>query len=437
MTYGCQIVTAPLKTVDNSGDIAVIMADIGRRTKAAARVLALAPATQKDAALAAMAQAIRSATGEILEANADDVAEAKSGGATPAFVDRLQLDAKRVAAMAEGVDVVRGLRDPVGMVMDSWTRPNGLRIERVRVPLGVIGVIYESRPNVTADAGALALKAGNAVILRGGSESFRSARAIHRALVAGLTAVDLPHDAIALVPTRDRAAVGEMLRGLDGAIDVLVPRGGKGLVARVQAEAHVPVFAHLDGNCHIYVDGAAELAMAKTILLNAKMRRTGVCGAAETLLVDRACATTHLAPLVVMLLDAGCEVRGDADTRKIDPRVKPASEADWSTEYLDAIIAAKVVDGVDGAIAHIEGHGSHHTDAIVTQDRSAAERFLANVDSAIVLHNASTQFADGGEFGFGAEIGIATGRLHARGPVGVEQLTTFKYRVHGSGQIRP
>jgi glutamate-5-semialdehyde dehydrogenase len=437
VTYGCQIVTAPLKTVDNSGDIGVIMGDIGRRAKAAARVMALATQEQKDAALAAMAAAILNAAGEILDANTDDVAEAKTGGATSAFVDRLQLDERRVAAMADGVGVVRALPDPVGAVMDSWTRPNGLRIERVRVPLGVIGVIYESRPNVTADAGALALKAGNAVILRGGSESFRSARAIHRALAAGLTAAGLPHDAIALVPTRDRAAVGEMLRGLDGAIDVLVPRGGKGLVARVQAEARVPVFAHLDGNCHIYVDGAAELAMAKTILLNAKLRRTGVCGAAETLLVDRACAATHLAPLVVMLLEAGCEVRGDPETRKIDPRVKPASESDWSTEYLDAIIAAKVVDGVDGAIAHIEGHGSHHTDAIVTQDRAAAEKFLTNVDSAIVLHNASTQFADGGEFGFGAEIGIATGRLHARGPVGVEQLTTFKYRIHGSGQIRP
>ena len=413
------------------------MGDIGRRAKAAARVMALAPEEQKDAALAAMAAAIRNAAGEILDANTDDVAEAETGGATAAFVDRLQLDERRVAAMADGVGVVRALPDPVGTVMDSWTRPNGLRIERVRVPLGVIGVIYESRPNVTADAGALALKAGNAVILRGGSESFRSARAIHRALSAGLAAAGLPHDAIALVPTRDRAAVGEMLRGLDGAIDVLVPRGGKGLVARVQAEAHVPVFAHLDGNCHIYVDGAAELAMAKTILLNAKLRRTGVCGAAETLLVDRACAATHLAPLVVMLLDAGCEVRGDPETRKIDPQVKPASESDWSTEYLDAIIAAKVVDGVDGAIAHIEGHGSHHTDAIVTQNRAAADKFLTNVDSAIVLHNASTQFADGGEFGFGAEIGIATGRLHARGPVGVEQLTTFKYRIHGSGQIRP
>jgi glutamate-5-semialdehyde dehydrogenase len=430
-------VTTPLKTVDNSGDIADFMGEIGRRARAAARSLALAPAAAKDTALAGMAQAIRASGADILVANAEDVAEARSAGATPAFIDRLQLDAKRVAAIADGVDVVRALRDPVGAVIDQWTRPNGLQIERVRVPLGVIGVIYESRPNVTADAGALAMKAGNAVILRGGSESFRSSRAIHRALVKGLVAAGLPEDAIALVPTRDRAAVGEMLRGLDGAIDVLVPRGGKGLVARVQSDARVPVFAHLDGNCHIYVDGAARLDMARTVLLNAKMRRTGVCGAAETLLVDRACAATHLAPLVAMLLDAGCEVRGDAEARRVDARVKPATEADWSTEYLDAIIAAKVVDGVAGAIAHIESHGSHHTDAIVTQDQAAANKFLAEVDSAIVLHNASTQFADGGEFGFGAEIGIATGRLHARGPVGVEQLTTFKYRIHGSGQIRP
>jgi glutamate-5-semialdehyde dehydrogenase len=437
VTYGCQTVTAPLKTVDNSGDIALLMADIGGRARAAARQLALAPTRQKDAALAAMAAAIRRAADVILRANAEDVAEARGGGATPAFVDRLQLDGKRVAAMAEGIEVVRGLRDPVGAVIDAWTRPNGLRIERVRVPLGVIGVIYESRPNVTADAGALALKAGNAAILRGGSESFRSSRAIHEAMAAGLATAGLPPDAIALVPTRDRAAVGEMLRGLSGALDVLVPRGGKSLVARVQAEARVPVFAHLDGNCHVYVDGAAELAMAKTILLNAKMRRTGVCGAAETLLVDRTCAATHLAPLVLMLLEAGCEVRGDAETRKVDARVKPATEADWSTEYLDAIIAVRVVEGVGGAIAHIESHGSHHTDAIVTQDRAVAETFLNGIDSAIVLHNASTQFADGGEFGFGAEIGIATGRLHARGPVGVEQLTTFKYRIYGSGQIRP
>jgi glutamate-5-semialdehyde dehydrogenase len=312
-----------------------------------------------------------------------------------------------------------------------------MTIERVRVPLGVIGVIYESRPNVTADAGSLALKAGNAVILRGGSDSHRSSRAIHAALATGLREANLPEDAITLVPTRDRAAVGLMLQGLDGNIDVIVPRGGKSLVDRVQKEARVPVFAHLEGVCHVYVDKAASLEMAKAIVMNAKMRRTGVCGAAETLLVDRAAAGTHLKPLVAMLLDAGCEVRGDAATQKVDIRVKPASEDDWSTEYLDAIITAGVVDGVGAAINHIERHGSHHTDAIVTADRQAAEKFLSEVDSAIVLHNASTQFADGGEFGFGAEIGIATGRLHARGPVGVEQLTSFKYRVRGSGQIRP
>jgi glutamate-5-semialdehyde dehydrogenase len=339
--------------------------------------------------------------------------------------------------MADGIDVVRKLADPVGAVMESWTRPNGMTIERVRVPLGVVGVIYESRPNVTADAAVLCLKAGNAVILRGGSESFRSARAIHAALVEGLRAADLPGDAVQLVPTRDRAAVGLMLAGLDGGIDVIVPRGGKDLVGRVQAEARVPVFAHLEGVCHVYVDKAADLAMAKQIVLNAKLRRTGVCGAAETLLVDRAAAPTMLGPLVAMLIDAGCEVRGDADVQKADGRAKAATEEDWPTEYLDAIIAAKVVDGVGGAIQHIERYGSHHTDAIVTADRATAERFLSEVDSAIVLHNASTQFADGGEFGFGAEIGIATGRMHARGPVGVEQLTTFKYRIRGTGQIRP
>ncbi len=333
--------------------------------------------------------------------------------------------------------MIRDLADPVGEVTESWTRPNGMTIERVRVPLGVVGIIYESRPNVTADAAALCLKAGNAAILRGGSESHRSNRAIHDAIVIGLAQAGLPADAIQLVPTRDRAAVGMMLAGLDGTVDVIVPRGGKSLVARVQQEARVPVFAHLEGICHVYVDKAATLDMAKSIVLNAKMRRTGVCGAAETLLVDRAVAPTHLKPLVTMLLDAGCEVRGDDATRKADARVKPASEEDWSTEYLDSIIAARVVDGVDDAIAHIERYGSHHTDSIVTDDNAAAEKFLREVDSAIVLHNASTQFADGGEFGFGAEIGIATGRFHARGPVGAEQLTSFNYRVRGSGQIRP
>ena len=429
--------TAPLKTIEGSGDIAEVMRALGRGAKAAARALALASSAEKDAALAAMAKAVRSQASSILAANAEDMAEAQAEKATPAFLDRLMLDDKRVGAMAAGIEVVCALPDPVGKVTESWTRPNGMTIERVRVPLGVIGVIYESRPNVTADAGVLCLKAGNAVILRGGSESYRSARAIHAALAAGLRQAGLPEAAIQLVPTRDRAAVGQMLQGLDGAIDVIVPRGGKGLVGRVQAEARVPVFAHLEGVCHVYVDKAASLDMAKTIVLNAKMRRTGVCGAAETLLVDRAAAQTHLKPLVTMLLEAGCEVRGDEATRSADARVNPASEEDWSTEYLDAIIAAKVVGGVDGAIAHIERYGSHHTDSIVTEDKRAAEKFLTEVDSAIVLHNASTQFADGGEFGFGAEIGIATGKLHARGPIGVEQLTSFKYRVRGSGQIRP
>jgi glutamate-5-semialdehyde dehydrogenase len=432
-----QIMTAPLKTIEATPDIAGLMREIGRHAKRAARTLALAPAAQKDAALAAIADAIRASESDILAANAQDLAEAEAAGATPAFLDRLALDPKRIAAMAAGVDLVRGLKDPVGTVMDSWTRPNGMTIERVRVPLGVVGIIYESRPNVTADAGVLCLKAGNAAILRGGSESHRSNSAIHAALLQGLRQADLPEAAISLVPIRDRAAVGLMLAGLEGAIDVIVPRGGKGLVGRVQAEARVPVFAHLEGVCHVYVDRAAALDMAKTIVLNAKMRRTGVCGAAETLLVDRACAATHLQPLIDVLLKAGCEVRGDQAVQAVDRRVKPASEEDWSTEYLDAILAAKLVDGVEGAIAHVERYGSHHTDAIVTDDPAAAERFLTEVDSAIVLHNASTQFADGGEFGFGAEIGIATGRFHARGPVGVEQLTSFKYRVRGSGQIRP
>jgi len=432
---------APLKAVAGSGnpeaELGTVMREIGRASRAAARSLALAPASQKNWALGAMAKAIRGARTTILDANAKDRAAAKSGGATAAFLDRLSLDSERIEAMAAGLDVIRKLKDPVGGVMASWRRPNGMRIERVRVPLGVIGVIYESRPNVTADAGALCLKAGNAAILRGGSESFHSCRAIHAALVEGLIEAGLPSAAITLVPTPERAAVGVMLAGLDGAIDVIVPRGGKNLVGRVQTEARVPVFAHLEGVCHVYVDGKARVAMAKSIVLNAKMRRTGVCGAAETLLVDSAGAARLLAPLVTMLLDAGCEIRGDGAVRAVDSRVKPATEADWSTEYLDAILTAGVVDGVDAAIAHIECYGSHHTDAIVTEDKKAAEKFLREVDSAIVLHNASTQFADGGEFGFGAEIGIATGRLHARGPVGVEQLTTFKYRIRGSGQTRP
>jgi glutamate-5-semialdehyde dehydrogenase len=429
--------TAPLKSIEGTGDIAAAMAEIGRNARAAARVLALAPPEQKDRALAAMAAAIRVHTDKILAANAEDVAEARNGGATDAFIDRLTLNAARVEAMAAGMEVIGGLRDPVGSIMASWTRPNGMTIERVRVPLGVVGIVYESRPNVTADAGALCLKSGNAAILRGGSDSLRSSRAIHFAMQQGLREAGLPAAAIHVVHTRDRAAVGLMLAGLDGNIDVIVPRGGKGLVARVQSEARLPVFAHLEGVCHVYVDKGADLDMAKQIVLNAKMRRTGVCGAAETLLVDRAVAATHLKPLVEMLLAADCEIRGDKATQSIDKRVKAASEDDWSAEYLDAILTVGLVDGVDEAVAHIERYGSHHTDAIVTADPAAAEKFLAHVDSAIVLHNASTQFADGGEFGFGAEIGIATGRLHARGPVGVEQLTTFNYRIRGSGQIRP
>ena len=418
-------------------EIAGAMNEIGRQAKAAARVLAIAPAEQKNRALAAMAVAIRAGKAAILSANAQDMTDGRTAGLTSASLDRLELNDKRIDAMAEGLDVVRELPDPVGRVTESWTRPNGMTIERVRVPLGVVGVIYESRPNVTADAGALTLKAGNAVILRGGSDSHRSSGAIHAALTKGLREANLPEAAISLVPTRDRSAVGMMLEGLGGSIDVIVPRGGKSLVERVQKEARVPVFAHLEGVCHVYVDKAASLDMAKSIVMNAKLRRTGVCGSAETLLVDRAAAGTHLKALVAMLLDAGCEVRGDATVQKTDPRVKPASEADWSTEYLDSIITAGVVDGVDAAIDHIERYGTHHTDAIVTADPATAEKFLNEVDSAIVLHNASTQFADGGEFGFGAEIGIATGKLHARGPVGVEQLTSFKYRVRGTGQIRP
>ena len=428
---------APLKAVPGTGSLQAAMGAIGREARAAARILALAGAAQKNRALAAMAKSVRASRAAILTANAEDVAEAKAAGAAAAFLDRLTLNPASIEAMAVGIETIRRLKDPIGGVLATWRRPNGMRIERVRVPLGVVGVIYESRPNVTADAGALCLKAGNAVILRGGSESFRSSRAIYAAMVAGLVEAGLPAAAISLVPTRDREAVGMMLAGLDGSIDVLVPRGGKSLVGRVQSDARVPVFAHLEGVCHVYVDRKAKLPMAKAIVLNAKMRRTGVCGAAETLLVDRAATAKLLKPLIAMLIDAGCEIRGDAAVQAADARVKPASELDWSTEYLDAIITAGVVDGVDAAIAHIDRYGSHHTDAIVTEDRQAAEKFLREVDSAIVLHNASTQFADGGEFGFGAEIGIATGRLHARGPVGVEQLTSFKYRIRGSGQTRP
>ena len=412
------------------------MQALGAAAKTAAMALATAPTATKNHALEAAAAALRDGAASVLEANAHDLEVGAKRGLQPAALDRLRLDPSRLEGIAQGLAAVAALPDPVGRVLARWERPNGLRIERVATPLGVVGVIYESRPNVTADAGALCLKAGNAVILRGGSESFRSSRAIVACLVRGLEAAGLPTDAIQLVPTTDRAAVGHLL-AMDRYVDVIVPRGGRSLVERVRAEARMPVFAHLDGNCHVYLHEAADPAMAVAVTLNAKMRRTGICGAAESLLVDAAAAAHLLPPVLDALRAAGCALRGCARTRAIDPAVEAASEADWSTEYLDAILAVKVVDGLDGAIGHIERYGSHHTDAIVTADADAAERFLARVDSAIVLHNASTQFADGGEFGMGAEIGIATGRLHARGPVGVEQLTTFNYRVRGAGQTRP
>jgi glutamate-5-semialdehyde dehydrogenase len=418
-------------------DLGELMERLGRNAVAAASVLALAEAEAKNAALSAAAAAIRSGAARILAANARDMSAARAANLTDALLDRLALDGKRVESVAGGMEDVMALADPVGTTAAEWQRPNGLRIQRVRVPLGVIGIIYESRPNVTADAGALCLKSGNAVILRGGSESRHSNAAIHECLVAGLRAAGLPADCIQLVPTTDRAAVGYMLAGMADYLDVIVPRGGKSLVARVQQEARVPVIGHLEGNCHVYVDRDADVRMAQSIALNAKMRRTGICGAAETLLVDRDCADTHLVPVIRALLDAGCEVRGDPVVQQADGRVHAAAEEDWYTEYLDAIIAARMVDGVDGAIAHIAKYGSAHTESIVTENEATAARFLQQVDSAIVLHNASTQFADGGEFGMGAEIGISTDRFHARGPVGVEQLTSYKYVVRGSGQIRP
>ncbi len=427
------------KASDFVGDgarLAAEMLAIGRRARAAARKLALAPAETRNLALVEAAKALRARAAEVIEANAIDVAEARRGGMAPAFVDRLTLDAKRIEGIAEGLESVAALADPVGRVLDRWTRPNGLTIERVATPLGVIGVIFESRPNVTADAGALCLKAGNAAILRGGSDSFGTSALIHACLVDGLRAAGLPEDAIQRVPSKDRAAVGEMLKGLGGNVDVIVPRGGKSLVARVQAEARVPVFAHLDGIVHVYVHAAADLDKAKTLILNSKMRRTGICGAAECLLFDKAVAGTHVAPIVAMLAAAGCEVRGDETVRALAPEAVAAKPEDFGHEFLDSIIAAKVVDGLDAAIDHVETFGSHHTDMIITEEEAAAKRFLAEVDSAITMHNASTQFADGGEFGFGAEIGIATGRMHARGPVGVDQLCAFKYRVLGDGQVR-
>jgi glutamate-5-semialdehyde dehydrogenase len=429
------MVALAAKNLDSSADLAALMGDIGERARAAAARMALAGTEAKNKALLGAAAAVRAQQGAILEANAKDI-EAVQGKISAAMIDRLALDSKRVEAIAKGLEEVAALPDPVGTSLARWTRPNGLDIERVRVPLGVVGIIYESRPNVTADAGALCLKAGNAAILRGGSESTHSSRAIHRCLVEGIEAAGLPADAVQLVPTTDRAAVGLML-GAAGVIDVIVPRGGRSLVERVMNESKVPVFAHLEGLCHVYVDKAADLEMARKVVLNAKMRRVSVCGAAETLLVDRAVAKTHLAPIVRDLLEAGCEVRGDEAVRTLDPRVVAATEADWTTEYLEPIIAARVVDGIDGAIEHINRYGSHHTDSIVTEDSAAAERFLNEIDSGIVLVNASTQFADGGEFGMGAEIGISTGKMHARGPVGVEQLTSYKYKVRGRGQVRP
>jgi glutamate-5-semialdehyde dehydrogenase len=417
--------------------IGELMEGLGKAAVKAAAVLALASTERKNIALAAAAAAVRARRGEILAANERDMSAARAAKLSNALLDRLQLDEKRVEGIARSIEEVVALADPIGTTVADWDRPNGLRIQRVRVPLGVIGIIYESRPNVTADAGALCLKSGNAVILRGGSESRHSSTAIHACLVDGLRVAELPEESIQLVPTTDRAAVGYMLAGMTDYIDVIVPRGGKSLVARVQKEARVPVIGHLEGNCHVYVDRDADVRMARTIAVNAKMRRTGVCGAAETLLVDRACVDTHLAPIIEDLLAAGCEVRGDATVQKVDSRVRPASEDDWYTEYLDSIIAARVVDGVDAAIAHIAKYGSAHTESIVTENDVTAERFLQQVDSAIVLHNASTQFADGGEFGMGAEIGISTDRFHARGPVGAEQLTSYKYVVRGKGQVRP
>jgi glutamate-5-semialdehyde dehydrogenase len=416
--------------------VEALMQGIGQAARQAALVLALASTEQKNRALRAGAAALRAQAAEILAANEGDMQQAVARGLSSALLDRLRLDPDRVEAMARGLEDIERLADPIGRHLAEWVRPNGMQIQRVCVPLGVVGIIYESRPNVTADAGALCLKSGNAVILRGGSESARSSAAIHECLGSGLEAAGLPRACVQLVPTTDRAAVGHMLADMVGSIDVIVPRGGKSLIARVRQEARVPVIGHLEGVCHVYVDRGANLEMARHIVLNAKMRRTGICGSAETLLVDRACVETHLAALIGSLLDAGCEVRGDEPSARADARVKQATEQDWYAEYLDAIIAVRVVDGVDAAIEHIRRYGSQHTDCIVTDNSAAAERFLTRVDSAIVLHNASTQFADGGEFGMGAEIGISTDKFHARGPVGVEQLTSYKYVVRGSGQVR-
>ena len=425
-----------LTSRESADDTVALMADLGRRARAAARPLAVASTEAKNAALAAMADAMLRNAGKILEANAIDLKNGEEADLSGSFMDRLKLTPERIGAIAQGIREIAALPDPVGTVIAQWDRPNGLHIERVRTPLGVVGVIYESRPNVTADAGALCLKAGNAVILRGGSDSINSSSAIHACLVEGLKAAGLPQDAIQLVPTTDRTAVGAMLKGLSGNLDVIIPRGGKSLVARIQNEARVPVFAHLEGIVHLYIDRSADLEMAKKIAVNAKMRRTGICGAAETLLVDRAVAGTHLVPILTALRDAGCALRVDTEVLEAFRDAAPATDADWTTEYLDAVISVKLVDGVSEAIDHIETFSSHHTEAIVAEDAAAVEKFFNEIDSAILLHNASTQFADGGEFGMGAEIGIATGKMHARGPVGVEQLTSFKYRVRGAGQVR-
>ncbi|MCG6859487.1 MAG: glutamate-5-semialdehyde dehydrogenase [Salaquimonas sp.] len=418
-------------------DVGAVMARLGRSARQAARAMAQASTSVKNAALQAMAEAIETDCDTILAANALDMEAANKAGNTPAFLDRLKLDESRVAAMAEGVREVAALADPVGSVIAEWDRPNGLHIARVRTPLGVIGIIFESRPNVSADAGALCLKAGNVAILRGGSDSWHSVRAIHACLARGLVSAGLPTEAIQIVPTTDRAAVGEMLAGLRGNLDVIVPRGGRSLVERVQTEARVPVFAHLEGVCHVYVDASAEVEMAVDITVNSKMRRTGICGSAETLLVDRAAKDTHLLPILVALAKTGCTIRATDEVRALYPVAKPATEEDWPMEYLAPIIAVKLVDGVDEAIEHIETWGSHHTEAVVAENEMVVEKFFEGIDSAILLHNASTQYADGGEFGMGAEIGIATGKMHARGPVGVEQLTSFNYRVRGNGQTRP
>jgi glutamate-5-semialdehyde dehydrogenase len=417
-------------------DLAAEMAELGHRSRQAAAALSLASPEIKTAALNNAAAAIRVRTDEILSANARDLAEAERQGVSAALQDRLALDPKRAEDIAAGLEAIAALPDPVGRILAEWTRPNGLRIQRIAVPLGVVGIIYESRPNVTADAGGLALKSGNAAILRGGSESYHSSRALVAALAEGLRSAGLPEAAIQLVPTRDRAAVGMML-SMSGVIDIIVPRGGASLIERVQRESRIPVIAHLEGLCHTYVDGAADLEKARKIVFNAKMRRVSICGATETLLVDRAVAKSHLPLVLGDLRAAGCELRGDPEVLAIDPASVPATDADWRTEYLDAILSVHLVDGVAGAIEHIGRFGSHHTDAIITEDESTAERFLREVDSAIVLVNASTQFADGGEFGMGAEIGISTQRLPPRGPVGAEQLTTYKYLVRGTGQVRP